>query len=42
METRDVYDLFVDVVIYDSKNKDDKGFKKDDKVWVTSQTATWH
>jgi len=35
-ETRDVYDLFVDVVIYDSKNKKAK------QGWVTSKTATWH
>lgn len=39
METRDVYDLFVDVVIHDSKNKDSKGEKK---VWVNSKNATWH
>lgn len=35
-ETRDVYDLFVDVVIYDSKNKKAK------EGWVSSKTATWH
>lgn len=39
MDTRDVYDLYVDVVIHDSKEKD---HKEDRKVWVTSETASWH
>lgn len=39
MDTRDVYDLFVDVVIHDYKTKDKKG---ESKVWVTSKDATWH
>lgn len=34
--TSDVYDLFVDVIIHDLKNKKEK------EGWVTSKTATWH
>ena len=38
METRDVFDLYVDVIIHDKKGK-----KTDtNEQWVTSENATWH
>ena len=37
--TREVYDLYTDVVIHDRKEK--QGNNEQD-VWVTSKNATWH
>lgn len=39
--TREVYDLFVNCVIHDSKDKKTNG-KNKEVEWVTSKTATWH
>ena len=38
METRDVFDLYVDVIIHDRKNN--KG--NANETWVTSANASWH
>ena len=41
--TRDVYDLYVDVIIHDTREKkvtNQKG--KGGAMWVTSKEATWH
>ena len=35
----DVFELYVDVIIHDCK---DKKTNKNNDVWVTSKTATWH
>jgi len=37
----DVYNLYVDVVIKDYKEKNKTG-DQSGAVWVTSKTATWH
>ena len=37
--TREVYDLYADLVIHDMREKNGK---KQQEVWVTSATATWH
>lgn len=37
--TREVYDLYADVVIHDMREKN--GNNKQE-VWVTSKNATWH
>lgn len=34
----DVFDLYVNCIIHDSKNKTNK----EGDVWVTSKTANWH
>lgn len=39
-ETRDVYDLYCDIIIHDSNTKKDS--KGQNEVWVTSKNATWH
>ena len=41
--TRDVYDLYVDVIIHDTREK--KVTNQNGKggvMWVTSKEATWH
>jgi len=38
--TREVYDLYADLVIHDMKEKQGNNSKQD--VWVTSANATWH
>ena len=40
-ELAEVYDLYVDCIIHDSKEKKASGNEQGD-VWVTSQTAGWH
>jgi hypothetical protein len=35
-DTRDVYDLYVDVIIHDSKEK------QGEKKFVNSKTASWY
>lgn len=46
METRDVYDLYVDVIIHDSKQKktgaNGRQAESEQSEWVTSKTATWY
>lgn len=37
-DLKDVYDLYVDVVIHDYKNKN----KSEPIEWVTSKNASWH
>jgi len=38
-DLKDVYDLYVDVIIHDYKSKN----KTSEPInWVTSKTATWH
>ena len=39
-EIGEVFDLYVDCIIHDYKEKDGK--KEQDEVWVTSKNATWH
>lgn len=43
-DLEDVYNMCVDLAISTyKKNKDNKTIKnKDNAVWVTSKTATWH
>lgn len=36
-EIGEVYDLYVDALIYEHRKEN-----KADGVWVTSKTATWH
>ena len=36
----EVYDLFVDSLIHDNKEKNNE--KEQGDVWLTSQTASWH
>lgn len=38
-ELKDVYDLYVSVIVHDYKEKKSK---PSDGEWVTSKTATWH
>lgn len=37
-DLKDVYDLYVDVIIHDKQEKN----IKNDGEWVTSKNATWH
>lgn len=37
-DIEDVYELYVDVIIHDWKEKN----PQQQPVWVTSKTATWH
>ena len=38
--TKQVFDLWVDVIIHDQNSK---GNQKEEKIeWVTSKNATWH
>lgn len=38
--TREVYDLYVDVIIHDRREKN--GGTQGGDTWVTSENATWH
>ena len=39
-ELGEVYDLYIDCIIHDFKEKN--GNQEQGEVWVTSQNATWH
>lgn len=38
--TSEVFDLYVDCVLHDRKEKTKS--KQQDAIWVTSKNATWH
>ena len=38
--TKQVFDIWVDVIIHDQNNKDKQNEEKIE--WVTSKNATWH
>ena len=41
--TQEVYDLYVDAIIHDHKQKKTNGTKTQQQdEWITSKNATWH
>ena len=41
-ELGEVFDLYIDCIIHDQREKTNKETNNSQDVWVTSKNATWH